>query len=565
MNRVLAPHRRCRWSTITPYVPVSSADGLAVLSESAFNNGLWPQLRPTGGLSAARPRLDDLVAFGLSARRGTKPPPFFAPIKGVPQRADERVGQIAGPPDDRRGTPPTEPDHYPGREKPDECAADDVAWVVEPHEDAGESEDRGSRQEQSSHPPADEHDRERDREGSNGVIARKGRLVRGSNEKERIPGMSDERSRTLPEVRDELADEQPQPGRREPGEASDLPPIVGARTVEEPKPDCGEHEGRHGPELDEVLDLVSDQAMSAQRPVEEVEDGPVDWRSLAAWVETGGSRHRSGNLLTRADGRSRAAAPRVPGRHLGGRPWTTASEDSPSRIRREGTVVRRAGRPMSARPDWSASGAARVRPSPVPTGAEDQRNACDGIRIPRLVARQAGSPGQATNERLGPADPFLFVRPATSRLTKFPFAGIWPISQRVTVGPRRASLRLVGQLIVPICRRFEGGSDGTRTCDLRRDRPSYAPRRLATNSSERPHLQGIVTHQSARCRMVEPIVQSTFGPRLGHEIVSQQTTLSWKNCRVEASYLAWDRIWTRIRKGGGTRRSRTWHYRVRSP
>jgi hypothetical protein len=63
------------------------------------------------------------------------------------------------------------------------------------------------------------------------------------------------------------------------------------------------------------------------------------------------------------------------------------------------------------------------------------------------------------------------------------------------------------------------GSDGTRTRDLRRDRPSQAPRRLATNSSVRPHLQGFLTHQSARRRMVEPIIQSTFGPRVGHEIL----------------------------------------------
>jgi hypothetical protein len=72
------------------------------------------------------------------------------------------------------------------------------------------------------------------------------------------------------------------------------------------------------------------------------------------------------------------------------------------------------------------------------------------------------------------------------------------------------------------------GSDGTRTRDLRRDRPSQAPRRLATNSSEQPHLQVFVTHQSARGRMVEPIVQSTFGPRVGHENLSQETTV----CRI---------------------------------
>src|SRR6266540_6906248 len=35
-------------------------------------------------------------------------------------------------------------------------------------------------------------------------------------------------------------------------------------------------------------------------------------------------------------------------------------------------------------------------------------------RTLRRLARQAGSPDHATNERLGPVDPFLFVRPAIS-------------------------------------------------------------------------------------------------------------------------------------------------------
>src|SRR6266542_1056539 len=42
---------------------------------------------------------------------------------------------------------------------------------------------------------------------------------------------------------------------------------------------------------------------------------------------------------------------------------------------------------------------------------------------------------------------------------------------------------------VPVTRDFEDGSDGTRTRDLRRDRPSRAQLRSATNSSERPYLQ----------------------------------------------------------------------------
>jgi hypothetical protein len=46
------------------------------------------------------------------------------------------------------------------------------------------------------------------------------------------------------------------------------------------------------------------------------------------------------------------------------------------------------------------------------------------------------SPDQATNERLAPADRFLFLR----------------FRQRATIGPRRAYLRLIRQLIAPICR-----------------------------------------------------------------------------------------------------------------
>jgi hypothetical protein len=74
-------------------------------------------------------------------------------------------------------------------------------------------------------------------------------------------------------------------------------------------------------------------------------------------------------------------------------------------------------------------------------------------------------------------------------------------------------------------------SDGTLTRDLRRDRPSRAPRRPATNASERPHLQGFSALESGRHRMVEPIVQPTFGPRVGHEILSSWTTQRLANER----------------------------------
>ncbi len=68
------------------------------------------------------------------------------------------------------------------------------------------------------------------------------------------------------------------------------------------------------------------------------------------------------------------------------------------------------------------------------------------------------------------------------------------------------------------------GSDGTRTRDLRRDRPGRVQQRPATNSSEWPHLQVLFALSLPRVRTVEPIVPSTFGPRVGHEVLSSVTT-----------------------------------------
>ena len=77
-------------------------------------------------------------------------------------------------------------------------------------------------------------------------------------------------------------------------------------------------------------------------------------------------------------------------------------------------------------------------------------------------------------------------------------------------GPTRTPGCVVGPIFASdlttqygLCRYFYG-SEGTRTRDLRRDRPSRAPRRPATNASERPHLQGFSALESGRHRMVEP-------------------------------------------------------------
>ncbi len=76
---------------------------------------------------------------------------------------------------------------------------------------------------------------------------------------------------------------------------------------------------------------------------------------------------------------------------------------------------------------------------------------------------------------------------------------------------------------MPICRYFYG-SDGIRTRDLRRDRQSRAQQRPVTDATERCHLQGLFSPTPPALRMVEPIVQSTFGPRVGHGILSSRTT-----------------------------------------
>ena len=85
-------------------------------------------------------------------------------------------------------------------------------------------------------------------------------------------------------------------------------------------------------------------------------------------------------------------------------------------------------------------------------------------------------------------------------------------------------LRQARQQKILICRDFSG-SDGTRTRDLRRDRPSRGHRPLATNGVERRYLQVLFTARLPRLRMVEPILESTFGPRVGHGLLSRTTTV----------------------------------------
>src|SRR5438876_1904243 len=76
---------------------------------------------------------------------------------------------------------------------------------------------------------------------------------------------------------------------------------------------------------------------------------------------------------------------------------------------------------------------------------------------------------------------------------------------------------------MPLCTGLDG-SDGTRARDLRRDRPNRAPRRSSMDIAERLHLQVLLARRLPLLRVVEPILESTFGPRMGHGILSNVTT-----------------------------------------
>jgi hypothetical protein len=68
------------------------------------------------------------------------------------------------------------------------------------------------------------------------------------------------------------------------------------------------------------------------------------------------------------------------------------------------------------------------------------------------------------------------------------------------------------------------GSDGTRTRDLRRDRPVRGCRQAATGPHKRLHSQEFLAVTPSRYRMVPWIAQPAFGPRVGHEMLSRQMT-----------------------------------------
>jgi hypothetical protein len=101
-----------------------------------------------------------------------------------------------------------------------------------------------------------------------------------------------------------------------------------------------------------------------------------------------------------------------------------------------------------------------------------------------------------------------------------PFAGSPRATFRARSGAGQQTMHfqtrsscLARQRNTVFCRGFRSRSDGTRTRDLRRDRPSQVPRRLGMNSSERLHLQVVLrTSQPA-----SPWLSQASNRRLGHE------------------------------------------------
>jgi hypothetical protein len=137
-------------------------------------------------------------------------------------------------------------------------------------------------------------------------------------------------------------------------------------------------------------------------------------------------------------------------------------------------------------------------------------------------------------------EPVLFVRPDTSPIR------IMPISRDFLTRwlghdwtAKEISAVRQGNVTSGVAGISCSGSDGTRTRDLRRDRPSRAPRRPATDSSEQAHLQVLFFPTPHRLRMVEPIVKTTFGPRVGHGNLSSWTMRNRREGRHGALRALW--------------------------
>jgi hypothetical protein len=88
------------------------------------------------------------------------------------------------------------------------------------------------------------------------------------------------------------------------------------------------------------------------------------------------------------------------------------------------------------------------------------------------------------------------------------------------------------------------GSDGTRTRDLRRDRPNRVRRQPRTNESEQPHLQGVFAFGQSPFRMAAWILQPGFGPRMGHAPCGRVRLQTGRRRTWSATFVA-------TRSGGG--------------
>jgi hypothetical protein len=101
------------------------------------------------------------------------------------------------------------------------------------------------------------------------------------------------------------------------------------------------------------------------------------------------------------------------------------------------------------------------------------------------------------------SDLFLFVRPDYKCVGKAAnLQGVCALALGHWIGPRAASRRLIRQHKCLFAGTYKDGSDGTRTRDLRRDRPIRVQRRLPTSNLELIHLQGVCVFPPELRRMV---------------------------------------------------------------
>ena len=115
------------------------------------------------------------------------------------------------------------------------------------------------------------------------------------------------------------------------------------------------------------------------------------------------------------------------------------------------------------------------------------------------------------------------MRPATSPPAKFLFADLLLFRQRATIGPRRAHLRLIGQLIVPMCRHFSRRERRDSNRDLRRDRLVPRKRRLATIDTLSLYSCGFVGFSRLACAWLSQAISDVCCPSAARATVAPTT------------------------------------------